>query len=256
MFRIFGTLIVIAIMSVLLVIAIPNLLQARRPTRDERAAMDTKMAVTQARVYASDNGVYPTSIKALVEGKAIYCPCSDKDSWGNDYVLSPVLTEGRTPREGDNVYVFSRGPKGTGVYPQPFTHDTGKDGSIGYSSVHGPWGTPLSRVEIYKLGWFDLIGIPIISILIVVICVYLLIKFIALLTGLLVEAWGRSWIVLAAICNVAFLIFAAAGGRSKEQFFSLLVGVIFWFFLFLLAPRRKAGSEDQLSRDDSIRPTS
>lgn len=65
-----------------------------------------------------------------------------KDPWGNDYVLSPVLTEGRTPQAGDDVYIYRRGPKGTGVYPEPFTHSTGPEGAIGYSSLHGtfsPW---------------------------------------------------------------------------------------------------------------------
>jgi len=102
-----------------------------------RAAGDTMIAVTQAIKYAQDKGVYPTSINALREGEIVYCACRDKDPWGNDYVLSPLLTEGRTPKEGDNVYVYSRGPIGKGVYPQPFTSDTGEDGSIGYSSVDG-----------------------------------------------------------------------------------------------------------------------
>ncbi len=113
-----------------------------------RVAGDTKDAVTQAMVYASDHGVYPTSIKELREGEIVYCACNDKDPWGNDYVLAPVLTEGRKPQEGDNVYVYSRGPKGTGVYPQPFTHNTGEDGPIGYSSVDGrfgPWESQQSK---------------------------------------------------------------------------------------------------------------
>ncbi len=104
--------------------------------------------MTQAMVYASDHGVYPTSITVLREGEIKYTVIPDKDPWGNDYVLSPVLTEGRKPQEGDNVYVFSRGSKGTGVYPRPFTSDTGEDGSIGYSSVDGrfgPWESQQSK---------------------------------------------------------------------------------------------------------------
>ncbi len=105
-----------------------------------RVAGETKTAVTQAMVYAGDYGVYPTSIKVLREGEIRYCACPDKDPWGNDYVLSPLLTQGRTPREGDDVHVYSRGPKGTGVYPSPFTSDTGPDGAIGYSSADGTFG--------------------------------------------------------------------------------------------------------------------
>jgi type II secretory pathway pseudopilin PulG len=126
--------------SLFLLIFIPNLQTASRRSRRSIAASDAKTAVTVAIEYASDNGVYPTSINALREGEIVYCACPVKDRWGNDWVLSPVLTEGRTPREGDNVYVFSKGPKGTGVYPQPFTHDTGEDGAIGYSSVNGEFG--------------------------------------------------------------------------------------------------------------------
>ncbi len=127
---------------IICVIAIPNLLTSGRRSRSGSAASDAKTAVTQAIVYASDNGVYPTSIKVLREGEIVYCACPYTDRWGNDYVLSPVLTQGSEPKEGDNVYVFSRGPKGTGVYPRPFTSDTGPDGSVGYSSVHGRWGYP------------------------------------------------------------------------------------------------------------------
>ncbi len=99
-------------------------------------------------VYASDHGVYPTSITVLREGEIKYTVIPDKDPWGNDYVLAPVLTEGTTPTEGDNVYVYSRGSKGTGVYPQPFAHNTGEDGAIGYSSVDGrfgPWESQQSK---------------------------------------------------------------------------------------------------------------
>jgi len=118
------------------VIAIPNLVARRAPY--SRGARETMRAATQAMVYAKEKGVYPTSIAVLREEG--YANISDKDPWGNEWVLSPVLTRGNEPKEGDNVYVFSRGPKGTGVYPEPFTSDTGEDGSIGYSSVDGRWG--------------------------------------------------------------------------------------------------------------------
>ena len=93
--------------------------------------------MTQAIVYAKDKGVYPTSLAVLREEG--YAALSETDPWGNDYVLSPLLTQGSTPREGDNVYVFSKGREGTGVYPQPFTGETGEGGSVGYSSVGGSW---------------------------------------------------------------------------------------------------------------------
>ena len=89
-------------------------------------------------MYAKDKGVYPTSLEVLVEEG--YMAPIPKDPWGNDWVLSPVLTEGRAPKEGDNVYVFSRGPKGTEEYPRPFTSETGHDGAVGWSSVDGCFG--------------------------------------------------------------------------------------------------------------------
>ena len=138
-FRLIHLVILVAIIVTLAAIFIPNVIRTDWPPRKfYYAARGTKAAVTQAIVYANDNGVYPTSMKVLREEG--YAPVRDKDSWGNDYVLAQVFTEGRTPREGDHVYVFSRGPKGTGVYPQPFTSDTGKDGAIGYSSVDGCFG--------------------------------------------------------------------------------------------------------------------
>ncbi len=112
------------------------MITAPRRARYSRAAIDAKNAVYVATEYAKDNGAYPTSIKVLREGEIVYCACNDKDPWGNDYVLSPVLTEGRRPQEGDNVYVYSRGAEGTGVYPD--AKDSG-NGSVGYSSVDGSW---------------------------------------------------------------------------------------------------------------------
>jgi hypothetical protein len=101
-----------------------------------RAASDTKTAVTQAIVYAQDKGVYPTSLRVLRE--AGYANLPDMDPWGNDYVLSPVLTGGNRRQTGDDVFVYSKGPKGTGTYsipstPGAFISDTGKNGSVGYS---------------------------------------------------------------------------------------------------------------------------
>ncbi len=134
-FRLIRLLILVAIIGILAAISIPNFPDNRcHRSVACRVAGDAEFAVTQAMVYANDKGVYPTSLRVLREEG--YANVLDKDPWGNDYVLSPVLTEGRTPKEGDNVYVYSRGPKGTGVYPD--AKDSG-DGSVGYSSVDGSW---------------------------------------------------------------------------------------------------------------------
>ena len=126
----------LALICVLAAFTIANIRQVARVNAASSVMDHTWLAVTKSIEYAQDKGVYPTSLKMLRE-EGYMGAFPDKDIWGNEWVLSPVLTEGRTPRKGDNVYVYSRGPKGTGVYPQPFTHDTGEDGSVGYSSVDG-----------------------------------------------------------------------------------------------------------------------
>lgn len=148
-FTLIEVLVIVAFIGILAAIAIPNLLttdQTRTPVH--RVASHTKTAVTEAILYASDKGVFPTSLKVMRDEG--YTNITDKDPWGNEYVLSPVFTEGRTPREGDNIYVFSRGLKGTGVYPEPFTHDTGEDGAIGYSLVDGCFGPAVLLVRSFR----------------------------------------------------------------------------------------------------------
>lgn len=102
-----------------------------------RAAWDTKTAVLQAIVYANDKGAYPTSLKVLRESG--YANIPDRDPWANPYMLSPVFTQGSAPREDDDLYVYSKGRAGTGMYPSPFAASTGEVGSIGYSSLYGSW---------------------------------------------------------------------------------------------------------------------
>lgn len=106
-----------------------------------RAASDARGAVTQAVVYANEEGVYPTSITVLKNSG--YLNMLDKDPWGNLWVLSPVLLAGSQPKAGDDVYVYSRGICGTGTYtPRAWkwergSADTGKYGAVGYSSLYG-----------------------------------------------------------------------------------------------------------------------
>jgi type II secretory pathway pseudopilin PulG len=128
---------VIAIPLLLAAIAVPNLLNAARKGKIGRAVMDTKIAVTQAIEYGKAKGRYPTSLQVLRE--AGYPSLSDKDLWGQAYVLAPILTRGGTPTAGEDVYVYSKGVQGTGTYPRPFTPETGEGGSIGYSSIYGEW---------------------------------------------------------------------------------------------------------------------
>jgi hypothetical protein len=100
----------------------------------------TKTAVVQAIAYANDKGVYPTRLRVLRD--AGYASVLDIDSWGNPWVLSPVLIQGAKPKPDDHVWICSRGKKDTGLCgwsplegPPPQT----EDGSVGYSTIYGLW---------------------------------------------------------------------------------------------------------------------
>ena len=134
-FTLIELLIVVTIVLLLSTIAIPNLLSAQRRSRYSRAAADAKTATTQAMVYAMDRNVYPTSLLAIRE--AGLTSVQDLDPWGTPFELSPTLTGGKAPGDADDVYVFSKGPTATSVFPNPFVPNTGNGGSVGYSSVYG-----------------------------------------------------------------------------------------------------------------------
>ena len=134
-FTVIELLITVAIIGTLSMIAVPNLLSAQRKTRYSQAASDTRSAVTQAMVYGTDRGVYPTSIRVIRD--AGLTSLSDVDPWGVPYVLSPLLTAGQPPGCSDDVYIYSKGPSAAGTYPVPFVPNTGNSGSVGYSSVYG-----------------------------------------------------------------------------------------------------------------------
>jgi competence protein ComGC len=136
-FTLIELLIVVAIISLLSMIAIPNLISAQRRSRYSRAAADSKTATTQAMVYAVDKNVYPTSLQVIRNTGLSSIP--DLDPWGILYELSPSMTSGSAPGYADDVYVFSKGPYGSGTFPVPFVLSTGAGGSVGYSSVYGSW---------------------------------------------------------------------------------------------------------------------
>lgn len=127
---------VVPILSIAALVSIAARMNAEElnKLKPRMAASDAKTAVTQGLVYTADTGAYPPSIRVLREKG--YANLRDTDPWGNPWMLAPVLTEGRKPQPGDDVYVYSKGPCGTGTY-QPGQTNTGKCGAIGYSSIHG-----------------------------------------------------------------------------------------------------------------------
>jgi hypothetical protein len=93
--------------------------------------------VSQALLYSQEHGAYPTTVAVLRNGG--YTNIADTDCWSIPWELSPTLLAGARTGQGDDVYVFSRGARGVGVYPNPFSVNTGEDGSVGYSSIYGSW---------------------------------------------------------------------------------------------------------------------
>jgi hypothetical protein len=92
--------------------------------------------VTQAVMYATDKGIYPTSILAIRD--AGLANVSDTDPWG-----PPTRSPRRLPGFGAwarrRFVRLQQGPRRHGDLPQPFASNTGNGGSVGYSSVYGSW---------------------------------------------------------------------------------------------------------------------
>ena len=124
-------LIVLPILSVWAITLLPS---DKKP-KATLAYSDAKTVVVQSIVYANDHKAYPSSVKVLRD--AGYASVSDKDPWGMEWVLSPVVTQGGAPQASDDMYVYSKGPCETGTYVPGGPAATGKCGAVGYSSIHG-----------------------------------------------------------------------------------------------------------------------
>ena len=123
---------------ILAAIAIPNLMGARRRANFARVANDTKTAVTQSMACALDNNVYPGAAFVRTLREKGFASVPDNDPWNRAYASAAPLTTGAVPSEGDDVYVFSTGPAGTGAYNPPYTGASlAADAEGGFSSAYG-----------------------------------------------------------------------------------------------------------------------
>jgi hypothetical protein len=119
-----------------------DMIGSPRMTGYSRAASDCRTAVTNGIILSQDQAAYPTSLATLRHAR--YANVPGRDPWGREYVLAPVLVRGGPPQAGDDVYVCSTGPCGTGPYPFPpraggaaAASNTAKCGAVGYSSLYG-----------------------------------------------------------------------------------------------------------------------
>lgn len=144
-FTLIELLIAVGIIAILAAIALPMLQDAQRRARYARAASDTKVAVTQAIVYANTFNRYPRNLTTLRNNG--YANVQRRDPWNRNYRLSDVFVDQAVPTTGDEVWVCSSGPTGGGSCPASTTPassiagfpNTGENGSVGYSALYGAW---------------------------------------------------------------------------------------------------------------------
>ena len=115
----------------------PSVMILRCSARMRRSPIPPPGRTTSAVTYVLDKNVYPTSLAVLRSNG--YGGVGDLDPWKIPYELSPALLGGGPALSGQDIYIFSKGASGAGVYPDPFVAYSGPSGSVGYSSVYGAW---------------------------------------------------------------------------------------------------------------------
>jgi prepilin-type N-terminal cleavage/methylation domain-containing protein len=144
-FTLIELLIGVAIIAILVSIAIPMLQSAQMRARYTRAGANARVVVTQAIAFAIANGVYPRGIVELRNSGYVSLP--DQDPWNVDYQVCGALVNGGTLDSQGDIWACSLGPIHLGNCPDPTGSaidvagfpGTGMNGSVGFSSVYGPW---------------------------------------------------------------------------------------------------------------------
>jgi len=154
-FTLIELLIVVAIIGILAAIAIPNLLQAQRRSKNSRSATDTKQIVTQVTLFINDNNCMPggngtgaTTCPAAAVAPEIlwnkgYTPnpvvymAATYDPWGTsattDYKVNVQSSVGLT----GELQAYSVGSTGAGTMADG---GTCTNGAVGYSNYSGQCG--------------------------------------------------------------------------------------------------------------------
>lgn len=120
----------------------------RWPGRQREAHVEARWAVELALRHRRDHDRNPGSLERLNQAYPDD-PVAMTDPWGRPWVLSPAFRGTSAPADDGDLWVCSRGVRGTGPCPPPGWESI-PYGSVGHSAQFGYWWGP----EVDR-GWFE-----------------------------------------------------------------------------------------------------